>query len=123
VTNGRFLLDEMVAPAIADGLRQRGHDAEAVVANPAHRRLPDEGILQLATAEHRILVTANIRDFLPLDRAWRAAGRTHAGLVLLPFSTFPPTVRFVGEVTTALDAVARRGQLPGPGTFGFLAHE
>jgi hypothetical protein len=45
--------------------------------------VPDDQILAHATATGRVLVTANIKDFMPLDAQYRAAGQTHAGLIFI----------------------------------------
>ena len=49
-------------------------------------------------------MTANIKDFIPLDGQYRAAGQSHAGLILLPAKTFPQDRSYVGAVTGALAA-------------------
>lgn len=74
-----LLLDEMLSGAIAEQLRAKGHDALAVVDDPALISLPDDQILARATAAGRALVTANIKDFMPLDAQYRAAGQAHCG--------------------------------------------
>ena len=63
----RFLLDEMFSDEIAAQLRARGHDVTSVVADPLLVALPDDKILAEAGVVGRVLVTANIRDFAPLD--------------------------------------------------------
>jgi Domain of unknown function (DUF5615) len=72
------LLDEMLSGAIAEQLRAKGHDALAVADDPALISLPDDQILAHATTAGRALVTANIKDFMPLDAQYRAAGQAHA---------------------------------------------
>jgi hypothetical protein len=76
-----LLLDEMFSEAIAQRLRAKGHDVQAVVADPSLASLPDDQILARAAATGRALVTANIKDFMPLDAQYRAAGQAHAGLI------------------------------------------
>jgi Domain of unknown function (DUF5615) len=49
----------------------------------AYESLPDPQVLELATAEQRILITRNSRDFAPLAREWAEAQRSHAGLMLI----------------------------------------
>lgn len=58
-------------------LRTKGHDVVSVVAHPALARLADDQILAYATVEGRALVTASIKDFMPLDSRYRAAGQAH----------------------------------------------
>ena len=64
-------------------LRAQGHDARAAAEERALDAWPDEKLLSLASAEHRILVTFNVRDFARLGVEWAAAGRSHTGCLLL----------------------------------------
>lgn len=121
MTPGRFLLDETISPVVAGRLRDLGHDADSVAADPGRRGLPDEEILTLGATTGRVVVTRDVRDFLVLDRRWRSEGRGHAGLVLVASRSFPQSSAFVGAVVTALDAAADNGTLPGPGAISFLA--
>jgi len=45
--------------------------------------LDDDDVLALATAEQRILVTHNVRDFPAIVREWAAAQRQHYGVILV----------------------------------------
>jgi hypothetical protein len=114
-----LLTDEMFPGLVAEQLRGKGHDALAVVMDPALVALPDDQILTYAAATGRALVTANIKDFLPLDARYRAAGQAHAGLILVSSKTFPQTRGYVAAVTSALSAlVDQPGQFqPGQVTF------
>ena len=100
---GALLLDEMLSHTIAQQLRSRGHDVVAVVEDPSLMALPDEEILAAAAAQGRAFVTANIKDFTPLDHRYKASGRTHAGLVLVSTKAFPPDRAFIGALVSALD--------------------
>ena len=100
-----LLLDEMFSDDIAQQLRAKGYDIVSVVADPALVGLPDDQILAYATTEGRTLVTANIKDFVPLDTRYRAAGQSHAGLILVSAKTFPQNRSFPSAVTTALAAL------------------
>jgi len=62
----------------------------------------NDQVLAYATTEGRALVTANIKDFVPLDGRYRAAGQSHAGLILVSTKTFPPNRGFPSAITTAL---------------------
>ena len=99
-----LLLDEMFSGHIADRLRSKGHDVLAVVADPALLALPDDQILAHATATGRALVTANIKDFMPLDAQYRAAGQTHAGLIFISSKTFRQDRAYTNAITSALSA-------------------
>lgn len=99
----RLLLDEMFPGAMAEQLCAKGFDVQAIVTNSEFAGLPDETILIGATEAGRSLVTANIKDFIPLDARYRAAGRSHAGLILISTKTFPQNRRtFVPAITNAL---------------------
>ena len=100
-----LLLDEMFSDAIAEQLRTKGHDVISVVANPALVALPDEQIFAHAAADGRALVTANIKDFMPLDARYRAAGQVHHGLILVSTKTFPQNRSFAAAIATALEAL------------------
>jgi hypothetical protein len=98
----------MFSDSLAEQLRSRGHDVVAVVADPMLVSLPDDQILVEATAAGRALVTANIKDFVPLDAQYKAAGRVHAGLVLVSAKTFPQDRSFIGALVNALAALLAR---------------
>src|SRR2546428_13716999 len=100
-----LLLDEMFSDTIAQELRGKGHDVLAVAADSALVSLPDEQILAHAAATGRALVTANIKDFVPLDAGYRAAGHGHAGLILVHTKTFPQDRTYTAAITRALSAL------------------
>ncbi len=107
-----LLLDEMFSDAIAQQLRVKGHDVLAVVADPALVSLPDDQILAHAAAAGRALVTANVKDFMPLDGQYRAAGQSHGGLIVVSARTFPQDRGYVGAVSSALASLLdKRGQI------------
>jgi len=100
-----LLLDEMFPGAMAEQLSAKGHDVRAVVASPLFAGLPDEEVLIGAAEAGRALVTANIKDFMPIDARYRATGRTHAGLIMVSTKTFPQNRAYVAAVTTALNSL------------------
>jgi hypothetical protein len=106
-----LLLDEMLSGAVAEQLRARGHDVVAVVNDPVLTGLPDHDILTAAAAEGRALVTANIKDFVPLDQRYKASGRGYGGLVLIPAKTFPQDRTFLGAIVAALDKLLSEGTI------------
>ncbi len=48
--------------------------------------LRDPDLLELAISEGRVLVSANVGDFMPLVRELNEAGRSHPGCILIPKS-------------------------------------
>lgn len=124
----------MFPQAMAEQLNGKGHDVRAVVATPEFVGLPDEDILIGAAEAGRALVTANIKDFMPIDARYRATNRAHAGLVLVSTKTFPQNRTYVTAVTSALDALLAAGGDKGeddkgdgtnaiqPGAVVFLTH-
>lgn len=115
-----LLLDEMFSDSIAQQLRATAHDVTSVVADPSLVALPDEQVLAHATAQGRALVTANIKDFVPLDGRYRAAGHSHAGLILVSTKTFPQNRGFTAAITTALAALLSSPTKVQPGQVLFL---
>ncbi len=80
----RLLLDAHVSgPKVGRRLQAAGHDVRALDQEPELEALADEEVLTLATAESRILVSANIHDFPGILREWAQAGRSHAGIILV----------------------------------------
>lgn len=116
-----LLLDEMLSGVIAEELRAKGHDVLAVVADPALVALPDDQILAHATSQGRALVTANIKDFVPLDARYRAANQTHAGLILVSSKTFPQDRTYTAAITSALSALLGHSTHMQPGQVVFLS--
>lgn len=115
-----MLLDEMFSDSIAGQLRARGYDVISIVADPALVALPDDQVLAFAASEGRTLVTANIKDFLPHDGRYRAAGRSHAGLILVSTKTFPQNRGFTTAVTAVLTALLENTAKIQPGQVLFL---
>ena len=81
----KLLLDEMLTPVIARKLRERGHDVEAVPGHPDRQTLSDPEVLAFARAEHRAIVTDNLRDYRPLHHeAIVPGGPGHFGMIFMP---------------------------------------
>ncbi|SRR5258708_2111733 len=118
-----LLLDEMFSDSIAQQLRASAHDIVSVVTDPALVALPDEQILAYATAAGRAVVTANVKDFVPLDGRYRAAGQSHAGLILVSTKTFPQNRTFTTAITTALAALLSHRDKIQPGQVLFLTRD
>lgn len=80
----RLFLDALVSGrAIARALRERGHDVRAADEERQLDGMEDEALLELATAEGRIMITFNIRHFAHIVGRWAGAGKHHAGCLLI----------------------------------------
>jgi Domain of unknown function (DUF5615) len=100
----RLLLDEMLTPAIARELRARGHDVEAVAGHPDREALSDPEVMAIARAEHRAVVTNNLRDYRPLHHeAIVPGGPGHFGMVFIP-GGYRRTRADTGRIVAALEA-------------------
>ena len=93
---------KMLAPTLAEALRQRGHD---VVAAGERDALGASDAAQLARAidEERAIVTYNIAEFVALARAAASAGRDHWGIILISSRTFPSSS--LRDLIRSLDAL------------------
>jgi hypothetical protein len=100
----RLLLDEHLAPVIAEQLRGRGHDVVAVAAEASLRQLPDEALMAWATSAGRALVTQDLGDFPVIHRDLLSAGKTHAGLILVS-RRFSRQSEGVGDLVRALEGL------------------
>jgi hypothetical protein len=115
-----LLLDEMFSDDIAKQLRAKGYDVISVVADSVLTGLPDDQVLAHAATEGRALVTANIKDFVPLDGRYRAAGQSHAGLILVSTKTFPQNRGFPSAITASLTTLLSDTTKIQPGQVLFL---
>jgi predicted nuclease of predicted toxin-antitoxin system len=79
----KLLIDEMLSASIAEQLRQRGRDAVAVDEQRELRGLSDAELFAHAQEAGRVVVTYNRDDFIELTRDSFAAGRPHAGVLIL----------------------------------------
>ena len=105
----RLLLDEMLSSAIAEQLRSRGFDVEAVEELPELRGSSDLDLFEHARREEQAIVTYNRDDFLALDRRFRAEGRDHHGIVILSHRRFPQGEGTTGALLASLEALLHRG--------------
>lgn len=100
----RFLLDEMFSPAIAAGLRERGHDVIAVADRPDLRAKSDEEIFAWASAEARWLLTENVKDFRPIMLRTLPGGLPGCGLLFTSSRAFSRSRKNPGPLINALHA-------------------
>lgn len=83
----RLLFDAHVSgKRVGAALRERGHDVRAVDEEQALEGCSDADLLDLAAQEGRILVTCNVRDFVPLIVERASLGHDHGGVLLVPRS-------------------------------------
>jgi hypothetical protein len=102
----------MYPPSIAEQLRGRSHDVEAVTERPQLRALADIEVFAVAQRERRAVFTENIPDFSALADDHDRRGDPHHGLVLVDPSRFPRgNKRTVGHIVTTLGHLL--GQHPG----------
>jgi hypothetical protein len=67
--------------------------------------LSDEQVFAYAATAGRALVTANIKEFVPLDSRCRAAGQPHASLILVSTKAFPQSRGFQFAIIASLAAL------------------
>jgi Domain of unknown function (DUF5615) len=97
----RLFLDAHISgPRVASALRERGHDVRAADEIRALDGVTDEELLSIATAEERIFVTFDVKDFPVIVRRWAEAGRAHAGCAIVVGIDH-------GEFGVILDTIAR----------------
>lgn len=77
----KLYLDEHIHPLMAAMLRERDIDCRSTQ-EESHLAATDEEQLSYSTAEHRVLVTFDRRDFVILAQQWASIDRHHAGLIL-----------------------------------------
>ncbi len=95
------LLDTDVPPAVAVGLRQRGHDVVAASGNASLEALEDAQLLRLATQQHRVLVAFNIADFVEVARTLATSQEDHAGIILIHSQSYRRPD--IGTIVRSLD--------------------
>lgn len=80
----KLLLDAHISGTkIGAVLRDDGYDVFALDEHRVLDGLDDEKVLELAARDGRIVVTFNVRDFVPLLQEWASGGRSHNGCILL----------------------------------------
>ncbi len=102
----RVLLDEQLSGRIAQLLRERGLDVEAVVERSDLLQAPDHDVIAVAAREGQAVVSNNIKDFRPLAAERVSDGRGHAGLILLPAGR-SRSREATGALADAIEAVMR----------------
>ncbi len=77
-----FLDAHVSARRIATALREQ-HDVRAADQERELDGSDDEALLALATEQRRIMATCNVQDFALITTEWAAAGKSHAGCLLI----------------------------------------
>jgi predicted nuclease of predicted toxin-antitoxin system len=75
----KLLLDEMYSRDIAAGLRERGRDVASASERDDLRSAADTVIFEAMQAEARVIVTNNVRDFMPLAQRALQSGSIFTG--------------------------------------------
>lgn len=112
----KLLLDEMLDAMIAEGLRQRGHDVQAVQEHAELLGKKDPELLREALALGRVLVTDNVQDFARLHQQFIALGEDHAGIILASPSSFRRSKETIRIWVVALDRFLRDHPEPSMGS-------
>jgi hypothetical protein len=90
---------------VVTALRRLGHDVLTILeAGAANQAIPGDAVLAFATAQNRIVLTLNRKDFIRLHREQP----NHAGIVVC---TFDPD--FAGQAKRIHAAIAAEGDLTG----------
>lgn len=114
----RLLLDaHLSAPRIASPLRARRHDVRAVDEERGLVGAADEELLELATEDRRILVSADVGDFARIVGEWARTGRVHPGCMILVDIDHAEFTTIVALVERMLAAQPDTGAWAGLTTF------
>jgi hypothetical protein len=111
--NLKFQLDEdCQAYALAAALQQHGIDVKTTNQLKLSG-VSDEAQLDAAFQNQRVLVTNNIRDFVPLHRRSLNQQRAHAGIIVFPQQDFSigEAVRRLARISYALSMDEMRNRL------------
>lgn len=113
----RFLADADIIRAIVNGVLRREPSVDFLTAAPAGLHgLKDPEVLALAAASQRVLVSHDVGTMPAHFRAYRQAGRTSAGVLLvrqsLDIGTAIDELHLVWLASEAEDWVNRLAWLP-----------
>jgi predicted nuclease of predicted toxin-antitoxin system len=104
----KLLLDEMISAVVAERLRDRARDVEAVSERRELRGLTDLDLFEYSQGAERSLVTYNRDDFLELDRLYRRE-KSHSGIVILNPSRFRQGPASIGPLVASLERLIDAG--------------
>lgn len=111
----RWLIDEMLPPAVADHLQQLGHDALGVAA--AGLAETDDAVLYAAAVEQdRVVVTENFADFSAVLAQRSAADEPCVPVVFIRKRNFPRGGALAPNLADHLHrwAISNPDPYPGP---------
>lgn len=104
-------MDEMFTLAIGRELRVLGHDVVAVKEVDGAAGMDDRQLFEWASQERRVVITENVRDFMPLHVECLRDGSEHAGLIFTSDHRYPRGIgATVGALVRDIDALARATQ-------------
>jgi hypothetical protein len=84
----RLLCDVMIPAELSAALRAQGYDVAEARTLPLEIQQDDYAILAEAAHQQRVVITCNYSDphsnFCLIHGEWRAQGKEHAGIILIP---------------------------------------
>ena len=105
----KLLLDELISAVVAEQLRGRNCDVEAVTERRELRGSTDYELFEYAQTAEQAVVTYNRDDFLELDRHYRSENRWHCGIVILNPRRFSQGPASIGPLVGSLDNLMASG--------------
>ncbi len=102
----KWLIDEMFPHAVAEELRDKGHDAVGVF-ELEMQGAPDEGVFDLAVNQERVVVTENFADFAALVEQRQTDGDLCTPVVFVRKSSFPAGGALPAHLAEQLDKWAQ----------------
>jgi hypothetical protein len=78
-----YLDEDMSRHQLVWALRARGFDVSSSFAAGMNGQ-SDASQLRFAASQGRMVLTANVRDFVQFHKDWLGQGRPHSGIVLVP---------------------------------------
>jgi hypothetical protein len=94
----------MFAPAVAQALRDLGHDVAAVAERPELRALTDSDIFRAAIEQGRWLLTENVKDFRPILLQTMQTETLAVGVLFTSSRAFPRSRKNPGPLVHAVHA-------------------
>lgn len=89
-----FLLDEHISPVVAQQIKAKEPRIDVFPLltwqGGAYLGVPDEVILQAATANQLTLVTYDQNTIPPILCTWGERGEAHAGVIFVDYQSNPP---------------------------------